>query len=77
MSDSPIDLVKYGVLWQKVESYESKFDDMSKKMDKMESQLEQLVANSNKQQGMAWLGIGMLTALSTIGGWLIHWWTGK
>ena len=30
-----IDPVKYGVLWQKVESYESKFDDMSKKMDKM------------------------------------------
>ena len=74
---SEIDLVKYGVLWQKVESYEAKFDDMSKKMDKMESQLEQLVANSNKQAGVAWLGVSMLTVLSTIGGWLIHWWTGK
>jgi len=74
---SEIDLVKYGVLWQKVESYEAKFDEISKKQDKMEAQLEQLIANSNKQQGMAWLGIGMLTALSTIGGWLIHWWTGK
>ena len=74
---SEIDLVKYGVLWQKVESYEAKFDEISKKQDKMESQLEQLIANSNKQQGMAWLGIGMLTALSTIGGWLVHWWTGK
>jgi uncharacterized phage infection (PIP) family protein YhgE len=72
-----IDLVRYGVLWQKVESYEAKFDEISKKQDKMEAQLEQLIANSNKQQGMAWLGIGMLTALSTIGGWLIHWWTGK
>jgi uncharacterized phage infection (PIP) family protein YhgE len=74
---SEIDLVKYGVLWQKVESYEAKFDEISKKQDKMEAQLEQLIANSNKQQGMAWLGIGMLTALSTIGGWLVHWWTGK
>ena len=77
MSDSPIDLVKYGVLWQKVESYEAKFDDMSKKMDKMESQLEQLIANSNKQQGMAWLGVGMLSVLSTIGGWVIHYFTSK
>ena len=74
---SEIDLVKYGVLWQKVESYEAKFDEISKKQDKMEAQLEQLIANSNKQQGMAWLGIGMLSALSTIGGWVLHWWTGK
>ena len=74
---SEIDLVKYGVLWQKVESYEAKFDDMSKKMDKMESQLEQLIANSNKQQGMAWLGVGMLSVLSTIGGWVIHYFTSK
>ena len=72
-----IDLVRYGVLWQKVENYESKFDSMEKKMDKMEGQLEQLVANSNKQAGIAWLGIGMLSALSTIGGWVLHWWTGK
>ena len=77
MSDSPIDLVKYGVLWQKVESYESKFDDMAKKMDKMESQLEHLVANSNKQEGMAWLGVGMLSVFSTIGGWVLHYFTNK
>mgnify|MGYP003351839441 CR=1 FL=1 len=74
---SEIDLVKYGVLWQKVESYEAKFDEISKKQDKMESQLEQLIANSNKQQGMAWLGVGMLSVLSTIGGWVIHYFTSK
>jgi len=72
-----IDLVRYGVLWQKVENYEQRLETIDKKIDKMEAQLDQLVANSNKQQGMAWLGVGMLTALSTIGGWLIHWWTGK
>ena len=43
-----IDPVKYGVLWQKVESYEAKFDEMSKKIDKMESSIEQLVAMANK-----------------------------
>ena len=31
-----IDPVKYGVLWQKVEDYEKKFDSMEKKIDKME-----------------------------------------
>ena len=76
MSDG-IDLVKYGVLWNRVENYEQRLEAIDKKIDKMEAQLDQLVANSNKQQGMAWLGIGMLTVLSTIGGWVIHWWTGK
>jgi hypothetical protein len=74
---SEIDLVRYGVLWQKVEAYEVKFDSMEKKMDKMELQLDQLVAQSNKQAGMAWLGISMLTVLSTLGGWLLHLLTGK
>jgi len=77
MDDGRIDLVRYGVLWQKVEAYESKFDSMEKKIDKMETQLDQLVAQSNKQAGMAWLGISMLTALSTLGGWALHWFTGK
>ena len=39
-----IDPVKYGVLWQKVENYEAKFDEMSKKIDKMEASVEELVA---------------------------------
>ena len=37
---SEIDPVRYGVLWQKVEDYERRFDQMDKKMDKMERQLE-------------------------------------
>ena len=77
MNDGQIDLVRYGVLWNKVENFEQKFESIDKKMDKMEKQLEALVAASNKQQGIAWLGIGMLSVLSTIGGWMIHWWTGK
>ena len=76
MSDG-IDLVKYGVLWNRVENYEQRLEAIDKKIDKMESQLDQLVANSNKQQGMAWLGVGMLSVLSTIGGWVIHYFTSK
>jgi len=72
-----IDPVKYGVLWQKVESYEEKFDMMSKKMDKMEANIEKLLDNQSQQRGASWLAIGMLTALSTMGGWAVHWFSGK
>ena len=44
------DPVKYGVLWQKVEGYEAKFNEIARKQDKMESQLEELVALANKSQ---------------------------
>jgi hypothetical protein len=69
------DPIKYGVLWQKVESYEDKFNEMSKKMDKMESNIEKLLENQAHQKGASWLAIGMLSVLSTIGGWVLHWWS--
>ena len=47
-----IDLVRYGALWQKVESYEKQFDDMAKKMDKMESNIEKLLENQAKQKAL-------------------------
>jgi hypothetical protein len=68
------DPIKYGVLWQKVEGYEDKFNDMAKKMDKMEANIEKLLDNQSQQKGAGWLAIGMLSVLSTIGGWFIHWW---
>lgn len=72
-----IDLVRYGVLWQKVENYEEKFDAMQKKMDKMEFNIEKLLENQAQQKGASWLAIGILSVLSTLGGWAIHWFTGK
>lgn len=72
--DNQIDLVRYGVLWQKVEGYEKQFDDMAKKMDKMEANIEKLLDNQAQQKGAGWLAIGMLSVLSTLGGWLMHWW---
>lgn len=71
------DPVKYGVLWQKVEGYEEKFDVMSKKMDKLETNIEKLLDHQAQQKGASWLAIGMLTALSTFGGWAVHWFSGK
>ena len=75
MEDGKIDLVRYGVLWQKVENYEDKFDAMQKKMDKMEANIEKLLDNQSQQKGASWLAIGMLTALSTLGGWAVNWFT--
>ena len=68
-----IDLVKYGVLWQKVEDYERRFDDMDKKMTKMEGQLEQLVALANQGRGGFWAGMALVSAISSAMGYVSHW----
>jgi hypothetical protein len=65
------------VLWNTVENYEKKFDAMEKKMDKMEANIEKLLENQAQQKGASWLAIGILTALSTLGGWAVHWFTSK
>jgi hypothetical protein len=68
-----IDPVRYGVLWQKVEDYERRFDEMSKKMDKMESQLEQLVGLANQGKGGFWAGMALVSAVSSVVGYFTHW----
>ena len=67
-----IDPVKYGVLWQKVKDYERRFDDMDKKMDKMESQLEHLVALANRGKGGLWAGMAIVSAISSAIGYFSH-----
>ena len=57
MNTPEIDPVKYGVLWQKVQDYERRFDDMGRKMDRMEEQLEKLVALANQGRGGFWVGM--------------------
>lgn len=71
-----IDPVKYGVLWQKVEDYERRFDEMSKKIDKMEEQLEKLVGLANQSKGGFWAGMALVSAISSIAGYLINWFHG-
>lgn len=65
MSTSEIDLVKYGVLWQKVESMEAK-------IDKMEAQLETLIALANKGRGGFWMGMVFVSAISSVVGYVSH-----
>ena len=67
-----IDPVKYGVLWQKVKDYERRFDDMDKKMDKMEAQLEHLVALANRGKGGLWVGMAIVSAVSSVIGYFSH-----
>lgn len=67
-----IDLVRYGVLWQKVEDYERRFDQMDKKMDKLESQLEQLVGLANQGKGGFWAGMALVSAVSSVIGYFTH-----
>jgi len=65
MATPEIDLVKYGVLWQKVESMEAK-------IDKMEAQLETLIALANKGRGGFWMGMLFVSAISSIVGYVSH-----
>jgi hypothetical protein len=63
MEHTEIDPVKYGVLWQKVQ-------DMDKKMDKMERQMEELLDMANRSKGAIWLGIGLWSVITGVAGFL-------
>ena len=67
--DGGIDLVKYGVLWQRVQ-------DIDKKMDKMERQLEELVALANRSKGGLWLGMSIASGFSAFVGFMASHWKG-
>ena len=60
-----IDPVKYGVLWQKVEDYERKFDSMEKKIDAMDNDVKKLLAMAERSKGSLWALMGVA---SVVGG---------
>jgi len=64
MNTPEIDPVKYGVLWQRVQ-------EMDKKMDKMENQIDQLLALANKSKGGLWIGMSIVSALSAFVGFIV------
>ena len=63
MADGEIDLVKYGVLWQKVQ-------DMDKKVDKMERNVEELLALANKGRGGFWMGMTIASSVGAVVAWV-------
>lgn len=62
--DGQIDPVKYGVLWERVQS-------MDKKVDKMERQMEELLALANKGRGGLWFGMTIVSAISALVGFIL------
>lgn len=65
MEPGEIDPVKYGVLWERVQQ-------MDKKMDKMEQQIEQLLELANKSKGGFWMGMTIASAIGGAAGWIIN-----
>ena len=56
-----IDPVRYGALWQKVEN-------LGTKIDRLESQVDQLLDMANRSKGVLWVGIGLWSVVTAIGG---------
>jgi len=65
-----IDPVKYGQLWEKV-------DQLTAKVDKLEDGMEELLALANKGRGGFWVGMMVVSALSTFIGFISHYFTSK
>jgi len=60
-----IDLVKYGALWQKVQ-------EMDKKVDKLERNIEELLALANKGKGGLWFGMSIVSGVSAVVGYALN-----
>jgi hypothetical protein len=72
-----IDPVKYGVLWERVQNYERRFDEMSAKMDKLEANVEKLVAMANQGRGGFWAGMAFVSFVSSGVGFALSWMKGN
>ncbi len=61
--DPEIDLVKYGVLWERVTQ-------MDKKIDKMEGQIAELLELANKGKGGFWMGMTIASSVGAAVAWV-------
>jgi hypothetical protein len=69
-TDSQIDLFKYGQLVATVETLE-------KKIDKLEGSVCQLVELANRSKGGFWVGMMVVSGISSLIGFLTHYLTVK
>lgn len=72
MTPDSFDPIKYGVLWERVQSYERRFDEMSNKIDKLENSIEKLVEMANQGKGGFWMGMIIVSALGSVVGYFLH-----
>jgi hypothetical protein len=63
MEPGEIDPVRYGVLWERVQN-------MDKKIDRMESQIEELLALANKSRGGFWMGMTIASGVGAAVAWV-------
>jgi hypothetical protein len=68
---SEIDPVKYGAMWQRVQDYERRFEEMDKKLDRMDSHITQLMAMANQSKGGLWAGMAIASTLGAVVTWVI------
>lgn len=62
--DNEIDLVKYGVLWERVQN-------MDKKIDRMENQISELLELANKSKGGFWMGMTIASMVGGVFTWIV------
>jgi hypothetical protein len=67
MDDSKIDLVRYGVLWHKVEKMEEEVSELRKDM-------KTLIAMAERSKGGMFMGMAVISVLSSVVGYITHWW---
>ena len=65
-----IDPVKYGALWQRVE-------ELDKKVDKLESGMEELLELANKSKGGFWMGMVIASGIGGLVSFVTTHWTNK
>ena len=70
MTMNDIDMFKYGQLVATVETLE-------KKIDKLEASVCHLVELANKSKGGFWVGMIVVSAISSFVGFVVHYLTGK
>ena len=68
--EGDIDPVKYGVMWQKVQS-------MEKTINKLECQMEELLELANKSKGGMFAGMAVVSFIGGIAGYISHVFTMK
>ena len=70
MQPPEIDPVRYGAMWQRVNDYERRFEVIDKKLDKMEGQIEELLALANKGRGGFWMGMTIASSVGAVVAWV-------
>lgn len=70
MEPGEIDPVRYGAMWQRVQDYERRFEVIDKKLDKMERQIDELLALANKGRGGFWMGMTIASSVGAAVAWV-------